>query len=417
LKYRIDVPRTLSPGLRLALVLGFAFLICIRLPGPLVHGRLWAEEGAKFYENAASMPWLHALLAPWGGYLNLIANAAPILARHLVRLEYVPWITAGVGLVFQCFPAIILACSRDPWLEPPLVRIAALLLLATAPLTEEVYLQTLHSQFHLALSCALILALEIPGRRLGVFYGVILFLAPLCGPAACLLVPLFCARAAIDRSMPRALQAFIIGLGAVLQVLLFYHHISSRTGGVGPILLLCIVYLKHIVTPLLGRDAAQHVSDTMRAQILARLFPWQPVIVTITGFLLMAVALLRRRHAAAIWMFLYACLLTPIAYYGALVGGRLLLISGNGTRYTFVPEVLSALALLGIATGNMRPERWIARAAVAWLLVIGFIDVGASSPFLNTGPDWLHEVALWRADHTHRIALWPSPWSMTIAHE
>jgi hypothetical protein len=116
-------------------------------------------------------------------------------------------------------------------------------------------------------------------------------------------------------------------------------------------------------------------------------------------------------------MFLYACLLTPIAYYGALVGGRLLLLQGNGTRYTFVPEALSALALLGIASGHLRPERWAARAMVVWLLVIGFIDVGTPSPFINTGPNWLHEVALWRADPAHRIALWPSPWSMTIAHE
>jgi hypothetical protein len=398
-------------------VLGFAVLICIRLPGPLIHERLWAEEGATFYENAANMPWLRALLTSWGGYLNLVANTAPILARHLVRLEYVPWITTSVGLIFQCFPALILAFSRDPWLDPPLIRIAALLLIATAPLTEEVYLQTLHSQFHLALSCALILALEIPRRRWDVFYGAILFLAPLCGPAACLLVPLFCARAVFDRSKSRAVQALIVGLGAALQFFLFYQHQSIRSGGVGPILLLCIVYLKHIVAPLLGRDIGQQVSVNLRAQIAAGLFPWQPVIMTITSFLLMAVAVWRRGQAAAIWMFLYACLLTPIAYYGALVGGRLLLLQGNGTRYTFVPEALSALALLGIASGHLRPERWAARAMVVWLLVIGFIDVGTPSPFINTGPNWLHEVALWRADPAHRIALWPSPWSMTIAHE
>jgi len=416
LSYRFD---TVTDGLlfRLALVLGFALLVCIRLPGPLIHGRLWAEEGVKFYENAATLPWLRALLTSWGGYLNLVANAAPILARHLVRLDYVPWITACIGLIFQCFPAIILAFSRDKWLSPPVVRIAALLLIATAPLTEEVYLQTLHSQFHLALSCALILALEIPGRRLRVFYGAILFLAPLCGPASCLLVPLFCARAVFDRSRARAWQALILGVAATLQFFLFYHHETSRAGGVGPILLLCIVYLKHIVSPFLGRGIGQQVSVDMRAQIAAHRFPWQPVIVTIVSFFLMVAALFRRRQAASSWMFLYACLLTPIAYYGALLGGRLLLIQGNGTRYTFVPEVLSALALLGVASGHLRPERWIARAMVVWLLLVGFIDVGEPTPFLNTGPNWLHEVALWRADHTHHIALWPVPWAMTIAHQ
>ena len=407
----------LEPWLKFGLVVAFAIAICFRLPGPIVHGRLWAEEGAKFYERATTMPWLQALWAPWGGYLNLIANAAPLLARPLVRLEYVPWITESVGLFFQCFPAVILVCARDEWLRPALVRLVALLLVVTAPVTEEVYLQSLHSQFHLTLCCALILALDIPGRRLGLFYGIILLLAPLCGPAACLLVPLFCGRALIDRSLARALQALIIGFGATLQFLLFYSHEPSRTGGVGPILLVCVVYIKQIVVPLLGRGAGNHISTHLREQIRAGQFPWQPVIVTISAFIVFSLALLRRSQAASIWMFLYACMLAPIAYYGALVGGPLLLNVATGTRYSFIPEVLSALALLGIATGTHHIERWIARGVIAWILLIGFIDFGARPPFLNKGPSWSREVALWRLDHAHVIALWPKGWTMTISHE
>jgi hypothetical protein len=404
-------------GLPAFLVLLFAVLVCLRLPGPVLYGRLWAEEGAVFYPNAASLPWRTALLAPFGGYLNLVANAAPMLARHIVKLEYVPWITELIALIFQCCPAVILATSQDEWLRPPPVRAAAVLLLATAPVTEQVFLHTLHSQFHLALCAALILALDIPGRRLGFFYGALLLLAPLCGPAGCLLAPLFCARAAIDRSRPRALQAALIGAGAALQFLLFYTPIPTRGGGTGPILLLCIVYLKQIVTPLLGRAASQHVAESLREQIALHRFPWQAVLVTGTAFMLFTVALLRRRHAASVWMFACACLLAPIAYCNALLGGRLLLIIGNGARYNFLPELLCALALLGIASGTTPPERWIARGAVVWLLLVGVHDIPDAMEYLNSGPSWAREVALWRHDHAHHIALWPAGWTMTLESE
>jgi hypothetical protein len=37
--------------------------------------------------------------------------------------------------------------------------------------------------------------------------------------------------------------------------------------------------------------------------------------------------------------------------------------------------------------------------------------------FIKTGPDWRREVALWRLDHAHEIAIWPSGWTMTLKSE
>lgn len=176
--------------MRLLLVVAFAVVLFLRMPDVL-YGRLWAEEGKIFFARAAAMPWFSALLLPYGGYLNLVANAAPIIAWHTVPLEYAPWVTTGIGLIFQCCPAIILVCSRDEWLRPRWSLIAALLIIATPPMVSEVWLQSLHSQFHLALCCALILALDAPQKRLAWFGGVLLFLAPLCGPAASGLLPLW----------------------------------------------------------------------------------------------------------------------------------------------------------------------------------------------------------------------------------
>jgi hypothetical protein len=404
------------PWFRVGLVVAFALVLFVRMPAVL-NGRLWAEEGTTFYENAATMPVWQALFLSYGGYLNLAANAAPIIARSLVPLEAVPWIVTLVGLIFQCCPAILLVCARDAWLTPPLARIAALLLVAAAPQVEEVWLQTLHSQFHLALCAAIILALDVPGRRLAVFGGVLLFLGPLCGPPACVLLPLFLARAAIDRSPARVAQAAALGAGAALQMLLFYTHVPTRTYGIGPIALLCIVYIKQIIVPLFGVAFATDASAELQARIAAHLFPWRAVAVSMAMFSAVIVALWRAWQAAPIWLFLAACLTGWLGYFGA-IGNRLdILIIGNGGRYVFLPEVLASLAMLALAGGSLRPERWVARAVVAWLLVVGIAELGSARVFITTGPDWRREVALWRRDHAHEIAIWPSGWTMTLKSE
>jgi hypothetical protein len=404
------------PLVRIGLVAGFAMLLFVRMPAVL-HGRLWAEEGVVFYEHAARMPAWHALFLPYGGYLNLVANAAPIIARALVPLEDAPWIITCIGLIFQCCSAILLVCARDAWLQPRLVRLASLLLIAAAPQMEEVWLQNLHSQFHLALCAAIILALDIPQRRLAIFGGLLLFLGPLCGPPACIMAPLFLARAVIDRSWARLWQTCALGAGAALQLLLFYSHGSGRAYGIGPIVLLCIVYIKQIVLPLLGAKIAASASAQLQARIAAHLFPWRAVTVSVASFAAFCVALARGRQAAPIWLFLAACCAGWIGYYGA-IGNKLdILLIGGGGRYLFLPEVLASLAMLALAAGSRRPERWLARAIAAWLVLVGLQDLRSVDDFIKTGPRWQLEVALWRQDHKHPIATWPEGWTMTLDQE
>ena len=408
-------PRSLL--LRAGLIAAFALIVCARMPDVILHGRLWAEEGRVFYQDAATMPWYRALLLSYGGYLNLVANAAPIAARHLLPLEYVPWFTTGVGLMFQCCPAILLVCSRDRCLQPKWVLVAALLLIATAPLVEEVWLQTLHSQFHLALCAALILALRPPGRRLAVFGWLVLLLAPLCGPSAWLLLPLFVARAALDRSRARAMQATFLAAGTALQIAFFYVHMPGRSYGIQVPILMCIVYVKQVVVPFAGRDVASTVSNALQANIAAGRIPWPPLLTVSALLTALTVAVVRRRHRACTWLFLAAIPLGGIGYFGAIGGGPRLLIIGNGGRYSFLPEVLTALVVLLVATGPKRPDTWIARLAVGWLLIVGAIDVDAPWPTVKTGPNWSAQVAQWRRDHNHPIALWPPGWTMRLSRQ
>ena len=101
-------------------------------------------------------------------------------------------------------------------------------LLLCVPGSDEIWLQTLHCQFELALACGLILALEVPlgGRRA---FGVgLLILAPLCGPGAIALTPLFLLRAVLDRTLGRAFQFGALVLGSAVQMLFFFKLGTDR---------------------------------------------------------------------------------------------------------------------------------------------------------------------------------------------
>jgi hypothetical protein len=146
--------------LPLLLVALFIVLICARMPDVILHGRFWAEEGRDFFRYAWENPWYRALARPYGGYLNLVANGGTLLAHVLVPLKYAPYVTIAIALFFQACPAIMIITGKAAWLRPRWAVLAALFVLATPPVSEEVWLQTLHSQFHLALCAGIILTMQ-----------------------------------------------------------------------------------------------------------------------------------------------------------------------------------------------------------------------------------------------------------------
>jgi exodeoxyribonuclease VII small subunit len=165
-------------------------------------------------------------------------------------LEKAPYFTMLAGLAAQLVPAIVVLNSRSPWLQNFRHRGVALLILVLLPTTEEVFLNVMHIQFHLALGVALILCLKGgQGRLRAVFEPSILFLAPLCGPAAILLLPLFALRAVVDRDPSRWRQFAILASGAAIQLVLFYHPSGFRGVPFDPVTLAASLFIRLLVIP------------------------------------------------------------------------------------------------------------------------------------------------------------------------
>ncbi len=397
-----------------ALVL-FVALVVLRIPGLVLHPRFWAEEGRVYFSNACAFPWQVVLFRSEVGYLNLAANVAALLAHSLVRLENAPSVTTGFALLLQSLPAIVLVRARDAWLRSPPVLLVAVALVALAPLCDEIWLSTSISQFHIMLAAALCLALNVPAGRWRHGRALVLGLAPLCGPGSVALVPLFFARAAIDRSRDRLAQAACLGIGAGLQILVFYIPAAARQHGLPAADFAAIFAVKQLAVPFLGGALAKQVAGSLAGQLAGGAWPWAAFWAAGLVGAAMAVALRRRPVPAATWMVLAGGALAVLSYGGALGGTRGLVSELAGQRYAFAPNALFALAVLCLAAsgraGDSRVFSRVAGFVAVWGLAVGVMQLALPhNPLFTTGPDWQSEVAAWRADNTHPLAIWPRGW-------
>jgi hypothetical protein len=401
-----------------ALLSAFALLVIFRLPNAWVHGRFLDEEGSVFFAYAWHHGWVDALFRPFAGYWNVGANATTLLVVKLVKggvvsLEHAPYLTMLIALAVQLLPAILLLTGRAAWLASRVAVVAALLVVAIAPATEEVFLNVLHIQFQLALCTALILALDVPtGRTATIGTAAILFFAPLCGPAVIAFLPLFALRGWIDRDRARLCQIAALGMGAAIQLLFFYGANPMRGHMMDPRLVAVTSLTRLVVMPVLGLSSADRIGswiDDSHADDETSGWLWMAALAVLL-FGALIVAALRRRDAA-IWLVLGGLGIAFASFgYGMVAIDVSDLFSVRAAeRYNFLPLVLLGLALIVMAMREGSRSRWVFALLCLLFLREGAILYPDPIPEVSDGPSWPGEVAAWRRDHAHPLAVWPPP--------
>jgi hypothetical protein len=414
---RLDAPADRLREKFLWLLL-FAVIIAIRMPGVL-RGRFWAEEGAVFFTRAWDLPWYQALVDPYGGYLSLVGNASAILASH-VPLTKACYVSTAIALLVQLCPIAIIFLSKDEWLQPRKVFLAAAFLIATIPMCEGVWLNTVGSQYHLNLCVGLILALSVRGGIVGYFHKGLLAIATLTGLGPACILPLYAIRAFLDRSKQRAVECTIIAAGLLTQFVFFWRpearHVSgSAVVGIDPLLLLNIFFVKHIVSPILGYKEAFDVAGTWMNDYTHGTFNLIPgAVITLLAFGIFAYMILQTRNSATRWLFCSGMGLALISNV-ATFGERYLSLGVNvNTRYVFGPQILFELTLLSIFASTKGWKSLLSKWFLIWVAIIGAHEYFWVNPSFAEGPSWRSEVRKWQADPSYRIKIWPATWSIQL---
>lgn len=414
-----------SPLQRWLLLAAFTLLVIFRLPNAWAEGRFQDEEATVFLAYAWHFPWDEALFRPFAGYWNLAANATTVLAVQMIRadmlsLERAPYLTMTIALVFQMVPAALILTGKAPWLAKRWAVIAALLMIAITPATEEVFVNVMHIQFHLSLGVALILAFDVPRRRIAnIGYGAVLFLAPLCGPGAIVLLPLFALRWLIDREPGRLWQIAVLATGATVQLLLFFNSNPTRGLPIEPLSMMAGLFLRLIVLPTIGPGYANHIADAVTGPLGGQgpwLWPMAAAVAVLLGALF---ALASQRRDSGLWFALSGLLLAAITFGVGFVSVNPvdMFYVTAGERYNFLPLVLLGLTLIVLSTREGFGGKRICAALCALLILNGVGRYPEPVAVLANGPSWPDEVRAWRIDRRHPLAVWPAPWAADLSDD
>lgn len=409
---------------KLLLLAGFLVLILLRLPQVWQFGRFFCEEGTIFFSYAWHRPASEALWRSFAGYTNLAANASTVLAVQLVRsgtiaLEHAPYVTMGIATLFQLIPAALILTGKGTWLDTRSAVIASMLIVAISPMTEEVFANVLHIQFHLALCAGLILALDVPvHRRARVLYGVLLFLAPLSGPGAIILLPLFCLRTLIDKDAGRAVQTIVLGTAAAIQLLFFYTASPLRGDLLDPVSLLDLLFIRLGVMPLLSAPIANLYGVRIFADSRDHGLIWLgTAVIAFAYFAALLAFASRSRKDPAIWLISSGLLVASVAFGAGMLPlpPGVVYLSTAAQRYNFVPLTLIGMGLVAMSTRANPPLAWVFRGLTFLFLASGALTYAAPIDDMAHGPNWGDEVARWRANNQYRPKVWPSTWEVDLS--
>ena len=403
----------------------------LRAPGLFLHPRLWAEEGCGYYSYAHS----YAHTAQWyrgithtaqflGGYVHLWTGIAVTTAANLFVEEYAAHVTLVFSVVAQLIPCAIVLWSTSYFWRSPERKLLGVLILLFAPISGEVWLNSLQSQVYFSIITFLLLIEDAPATTLRRWiYRVLLLIGGLSGPISCILTPVFLVEAYREKRRERILQAAILTACASLQtvlVVLFRMAATSKPGGEGFSMSIYGMTLgTQCLGPiLLGFHKTSHLAD-FAADIQAQGSRWFFALAavsfaTVGGTLLFLTknALPRERR-----IFLGAFfLLTFVSVYGAIDDKCQLIHTRNGQRYFFGPNIVLLLLVLGRIRGLTSLGSRLAIAMLLVALAWGGSDFRRTAIYGDDWPVWKNEVQIWRENPQYKMKIWPPTWTCDLNH-
>ncbi len=413
----------LQTGMRWGILGIYAALILLRVPEIVWPGRLWGEEGTIYFREAFLNSPLHVLFASNLGYYSLLNKLAALAAAHAVPLEFAPVATMLFAFAIQLVPAVLLLFSRIPALPTLTHRAAAVALVLFIQPNQEVWLNTINSQYFLCVATGIVLISSPVGRLAHILRLGLLALAGLTGIVSALLLPLFLWNWWCDRDRHRVQETAVLFLASILQAAVV---LAGEGRAVQPVWTLLPLALagKQWVLPLFGYDAFNAFIDFLRPRPLLTRFPI--ILWMLFPYVFCAVGAFRQGNWTAGLLLAAALGVASISLIASLpaqnintFGYSCITGSADG-RYYYAPNVLLGLSLLAMAvpfrnppTGLDRGFRWAAALLILLVLATGLANHRHPGTW-SQGPSWPAEVRAWREGRSDTLALWPPPWRLDL---
>lgn len=398
------------------LLLFVAFIHLTRSPEVLINSRFWAEEGG-FFANAWNNNTFQALFTSYGGYLNFPVNAATLIARWCAPLKYAPYVTMGIGLLFQLLPTFLILTTKDKWLSSFKIRLLATLLLLFVPESVEISLQSLHIQFHLTLSAAIILLLDCDYRSQRWFKLSILLLTALSGAMSIMLLPLFLYRCLRSKDYLRIEQFITLLIGNIIQFSLFYTSFNQRPYHISFTDFLSIFFAKDLYIPLFGNNSLSN-PYLLHLQLLVKTQQIPLLACSVSIFILAVIIFCFYKYPKTrLSGYLLTCALfnLVLSTFGAIGPSYWFFEPYFNQRYVFINQSLMCLLLVYFIYALPKVGQYICNFISIWILIASIHNYYHFTSIPYDVPPWREQIKLWKHHPEMSLEVWPKGWSMKLS--
>lgn len=400
----------------------FICALALRSPQLLLHPRLWAEEGAFYYNALQDGSVWTALTYTARGNYQLLINASVLLASKMpaALAAYVTTACALVGALIVICLLAVLSLQRG-WRYSTVA--VAVLIFAWFPSGYEIYLTSTNLQWLCSLSVLLLIILEpVEWTRTARFCASAwVACCAVTGVPSAMLAPVMAARGLRNtRSRDHLYWAVLLSLGAVVQLsIILTSNSDQRSFRIDPFVTAASLVSQAVLSPIAGVSLTEQVLAIMRKQAsFSRL-----VLLLSLGVLpvYFAVRTLIRepvQSPLAFYVLAAALLSAVLNVFGAFGDPDALFSGWGGGRYFFLAGVCWVILLVALANSM----KWPARAAGTVLLVaaavagVREIHVGTWKSFLTTGPSWKATVEACGEKRPCIVSVWPGgpDWSFEL---
>ncbi len=401
------VAALVSPWGLCAIFLAFAIW---KSPTIFIDPRFWAEEANPYFAKCLhATAWACLTTLHKNGSFEGIFNLGTYLAT-LVPLERAPAATTYLTLLLHLAIIVQLAGLARTYQIGPTGAVLLASAFALLPQTFEVWMNANNAQSLTGVSALFLLLM--PREKLAEHKYVALAWSVICvasGVPPCILAPLFVLRAFRERSGCLVAIATVFTLGAGIQLLLCLSFGVPRPLSLELKPLVLPIFMQTILAPLLSGDAVGFIARFVRGPDHAIV----AIAIVIASLPALAAATYAAKTAprtagvgdiVAAW-----ALVSFVQSLGSLDATSN--ISGcAGGRYFFFGAVSFCL-LIGIGTAaRKRMTRTLATAALAWIVLVGFVASRASgwSNLVRSGPSWSEQVRSCQAGTVCKIMSWPA---------
>ena len=403
----------------------------MRYPGIVLDPRFLAEEGSMYFQRAynyqsevislSTFFYTHEIV----GYYNFIADFASWVAATFLPLPRAPYATLVLSFVIQVFPLYLIAMSNNALWSSPLKKTMGILLVLLVPVSSEVWLTMIGTQYHLGLIAFLIL-LE-SGERLSRvktwLYRGMLLVGGFSGVSSCLMTPFFFLKALHDRHRETLLQALLLAFAAALQLLSLWYSSNTRFSNLGdPVSLIANMVNANFVSTLLGPRVASDLSQIIYGMIENAYFALTVLLIVMLAFEgIFLFGLFRRINNPRLFFATTGALLITItvAYIGMINDKWETVNPYSAPRYFWLPNVILALCVLFAMKEQSSFSKTIRSNILIGFCLLSIVTHGILNYDKTRDsrhmPSWKKEAVLWMHDGgKETIGMWPEGWDLIL---